>query len=118
MKRKAEEKAKKALEKAKKAEELKIQAKQKKNTRSTPASAVDTGRKRTSVSSAASTSSSRGDHLPRTSGLTNTLATALILIYAACASKPMRTISWKERVRNGFPVHVGDGCMKNVVKIV
>ena len=59
MKRKAEERAKKALENAKKAEERKIQAKQKKNTGSVPASAIDTGRKRISVSSAASTPSSR-----------------------------------------------------------
>ena len=58
------------------------------------------------------------DHLPRRFSLTNPLVTALIPMYAACASEPMMTISWKEQVQNGFPVHVGDGCMKTVVKIV
>ena len=59
MKRKAEEKARKeAPEKAKKAKEWKIQAKLKKNTGSTSASAIDTGRKQINVSSATSTSSS------------------------------------------------------------
>ena len=83
-----------------------------------PTSAVDTGRKQIIVSSATSTSSSCEGPPPKKNRLDNPLVTALILMYAACALEPMRTVSWKERVRNGFPVHVGDGCMKTVVKIV
>ena len=39
-------------------------------------------------------------------------------MYAACALEPTKTISWRERAQNGFPVHAVDGCMKTVAKSV